>query len=96
MAGSGRPDPNDDFDVTTFVGKTNRELYESEQALRALMNTIGIERKERDRIVDDGFTDMDEIISHHTHDVAGFTDYMKNLNKTFASSSDQNMRIYFS
>ena len=95
VGGSNRNNPNHDFDITRCQGRTNQQLYESENALRALMNTIGIERRERDRIINNGFTDMDEIISHHTHDVSGFTEYMKNLNKTFASSSDQDMRVYF-
>ena len=72
------------------------DLYSDTNALRIAMNAIGINERERNRIISDGFTSMDEIITHHSNDVKGFTDYLLNLNKTFASTANEDIRVYFS
>ena len=97
MAGgsSSTRNNNSDVDLNWCKGKSNKELYKHENGLRAVMKTIGLARRERDRIVSNGFEDLDEIVAHHTHDVSGFVDYMKNLNKTFASASDPDVQVYF-
>lgn len=72
------------------------DLYSDTNALRIAMNAIGVAIRERNRIVNDGFTSMEEIITHHSNDVKGFTDYLTNLNKTFASTANVDLRVYFS
>ena len=65
-------------------------------ALRTTMNTIGVGIRERNKLVSDGFNSMDDIVTLHTNDVDGFADYLRTLNKAFASSSTVNLRAYFS
>jgi len=61
-----------------------------------MLDTIGIESHQRNRLVDDGFTSMKYIIDLHSNDVDGFKKYLTNLNKTFASSTNEDLRVYFS
>ena len=44
----------------------------------------------------DGFDSMIAIIDLHSNDVEGFKKYLMNLNKTFASSTNAQLRVYFS
>ena len=57
------------------------DLYSDTNTLRIAMNAIGIDQRERNCIISNGFTSMDEIVTHHSNDVKGFTDYLLNLNK---------------
>ena len=60
-----------------------------------MLNSIGVEIRERNKLVDDGFDSMKAIIELHANDTAGFRTYLLNLNKTFASSSTAALRVYF-
>ena len=84
-----------DFNLAAAAGLTNGELYGDENALRILMDEIGVEERERDRIVNDGFTSMDEIVTHHSNDTESFSTYLTTMNKTFANHNDPNLRAYF-
>ena len=96
MACSSTDPEKDDHDVLKCAGKSNKELYKDNNALCVMLKTISVKRRECDRLVDDGFKDMDEIVAHYTHDVEGFVKYLKNLNKIFASSSNSSQQVYFS
>ena len=84
-----------DFNLARAAGLTNGELYGDENALRILMDEIGVEERERNRIVNDGFNSMDDIITHHSNDTESFVTYLTTINKTFANHNDENLRAYF-
>ena len=83
-----------DLNPNAIVNLTTTQLYDSEDGLRLMMDAIGVEICERNRIVNDGFSSMKEIIDLHTNDVDGFKQYLVNLNKTFASAAGA-LRTYF-
>ena len=73
------------------------ELYSNETAFRLIMQHTGVTREaDRNHIVNDGFGSLKDIIDHHPNDVEGFSQYLKNTNKTFASSPDPDLRRYYS
>jgi len=61
-----------------------------------MLDAIGIESHQRNHLVDDGFTSMKDIIDLLSNDVDGFKKYLTNLNKTFASSTNEDLRVCFS
>ena len=72
-----------DFDPHNLTGLTNSELFESEEALRFVMHTIGItEEWSRNKIINDGFNNLSSIIAMHTMCDQGFKKYLTGLNKT--------------
>ena len=85
-----------DLNPGALVDMDNATQYDSQDALRVLMDSIGIEMRERDRIVTDGFTSVDEIVTHFTNNVDGFAKYLAHLNKSFASSNNPALQVYFS
>ena len=85
-----------DLNLNALAGFDNGQLYESEMALRIMMDEIGIGQRERNKVVTDGFDSMSEINTLHANDVEGFVNYLQNLNKTFASASTAALRVYFS
>jgi hypothetical protein len=70
------------------------EKYENPMAFQIMLNTIGVPDRERARITNDGFTQMNELVSHYANDVEGFKTYLENLNKTFATA-DEEYKVYF-
>ena len=72
-----------------------REFFTTEQGLVDMMYGLGVGDNERERIVDDGFGSIKEILAQYEHDIEAFRTYLKTLNRTFGSSSDQNRRVYF-
>lgn len=85
-----------DLNNNIVIDMTITQLYSHEMALRIMLNAIGVAERERNRLIDDGFTSMKTIMDLHPNDVAGFQSYLKNLNKTFASSGNEDLQVYFS
>ena len=86
-----------DIDEATLNALTVTQLYEHEMALRfVLFNSGVINEPDRDHIIADGFASISEIVSHHPNDPEGFATYLKNMNKTFASSNNADLRRYYS
>ena len=85
-----------DLNPAALVDMDNADLYDSQDALRVLMDSIGIGERERNRIVMDGYTSVDEIVTHFTNNVDGFAKYLAHLNKSFASSNNEDLQVYFS
>jgi hypothetical protein len=83
-----RLEPDDIDDMSTT------QLYNSPMAFQIMLNNIGVPDRERARITNDGFTRMNELITHYSNDVAGFKKYLENLNKTF-STADAAFKVYF-
>ena len=84
-----------DLNLAAAGALSTTQLYDDENGLRLMMNTIGINLRERNKLIDDGFTSMKTIIELHTNDAEGFKTYLLNLNKTFASASTAALRVYF-
>lgn len=84
-----------DLNLAAANGLTALQLYDDENGLRLMLDSIGVDIRERNKLVDDGFGSMMSIIELHTNDTSGFKTYLLNLNKTFASSSTAGLRVYF-
>ena len=59
-----------------------------------MMNAIGINLRGRNKIINDSFGLIKNIIALHTNNVEGIVDYLRNLNKTIASSQTVNLMVY--
>ena len=60
------------------------------------MDRLGLNTHQRAHIIADGFQNMQELVEHY--EVTGpkeFERYLENLNKTFATASSANMRVYY-
>jgi len=85
-----------DFNLQHAGDLTKFQLYQDNNAFRVMLDAIGIQLEQRNRLVNDGFNSMKDIIDLHSNDVEGFKKYLTNLNKTFASSTNEQLRVYFS
>ena len=85
-----------DYTVANFNTLSITELYADEGLFRYIMDEIGINaRKERDKIVGDGFNSIRTIVRHHSNDLGAFRKYLLGLNKTYASASVAAIRVYY-
>ena len=81
--------------MTTRTVRQVRDFYNTEQGFVDLMFAMGVGANERDRIVDDGFGAIRDLIKQYDHDVEAFRTYLKTLNRTFGASSNPDRRVYF-
>ena len=85
-----------DFDTNNLTGLTNLELYTSEESLRYAMDRIGITNvRSRDKIISDGYNNIQSIVDMHTNDCDGFKKYLITLNKTYATARTV-IQVYYS
>ena len=73
------------------------DRYEDEPTFAAFLNVIGLNERQIQRLIDDGFHTMRSLVEHYK--VPGpkqFEVHLKDLNKTFATASTLNLRIYYS
>ena len=92
MAAGNEPDIS--IDLLNDLSLT--ELYAHETAFRVLLFNSGVTRvANRTHIVNDGFGSIKDVIDNHSNDVEGFHSYLKNANKTFASSQIDELRRYY-
>ena len=61
-----------------------------------MLDAIGVDLDQRNHVSNDGFDSMKAIIDLHSNDVEGFKKCLTNPNKTFASSTNEQLRVYFS
>ena len=81
--------------LAALVGLSNNELYNDANAMVVLLDTIGINGNQRARIINDGFPTMSDLVSHYEYNVNDFKKYLENINKTFATSTRANARVYY-
>ena len=81
--------------MTTRTPRQIRDFYNTEQGFVDLMFVMGVGANERDRIVEDGFGAIRDLIDQYDHDVEAFRAYLKNLNRTFGASNNPDRRVYF-
>ena len=85
-----------DFDTNNLTGLTNLELYMGEESLRYAMDRIGITNvRSRDKIISDGYNNIQSIVDMHTNDCDGFKKYLITLNKTYATARAV-IQVYYS
>ena len=82
--------------MPTRTPRQIRDFFSTEQGFVDLMFALGVGNNERDRIVDDGFGSIRDLIEQYEHDIESFRTYLKNLNRTFGAANDQRNRVYFS
>ena len=76
--------------MTTITGK-----YSDADLFKELLSKIGMSDTQTARIQKDGFTTMKTLVSHYqTGGATELEKYLRDLNKTFASAS-QNIRVYY-
>ena len=63
--------------------------YHDNKAFRVMLDVIGVDLDQRNRLTNDGFDSMKAIIDLHSNDVEGFKKYLINLNKTFGARGFQ-------
>ena len=83
------------LNAATLNPLTITERYEHEMGLIHIMDAAGVRQRERLHVIEDGFESVDELISHYANDVKGFSSYLTNLNKTFASARTAADKVYF-
>ena len=81
--------------MTTRNQRQIRDFFNTEQGFVDLMFAMGVGNNERDRLVEDGFGAMRDLIQQYEHDIESFGTYLKNLNRTFGASSNPDRRVYF-
>ena len=81
--------------MTTRTPREIREFFNTEQGFVDLMYTMGVGNNERDRIVEDGFGAIRDLIAQYDEDIESFRNYLKNLNRTFGASTNDRRRVYF-
>jgi hypothetical protein len=81
--------------LAALVGLTNDQLYNDANAMVVLLDTIGIDDNQRTRIINDGFPTMSDLVSHYENNVNDFKKYLENINKTFATATRANTRVYY-
>ena len=81
--------------MTTRTPRQIRDFFNTEQGFVDLMFTMGVGNNERDRVVDDGFSAIRDLLEQYEHDIESFRTYLKNLNRTFGASTDERRRVYF-
>ena len=75
--------------MTTRTPRQIRESFQTEQGLVDMMFEMGVGANERDRIVDDGFGSIRDLVEQYEYDIEAFRTYLNTLNKTFGSSTDK-------
>lgn len=71
------------------------DTFTAEQGFRNLMNACGIRQAAANKIITDGFANMNDLVKQYETDIDDFTSYLKSINKAFGNAS-RNVRIYFS
>ncbi len=72
------------------------DRYEHEMGLLYIFDQIDLGNSERARIINDGIISIEYLVNQFGYDNDNFKNYLQNLNKTFATASDVNQRVYFS
>ena len=71
------------------------QRFTTKQGFVDVLFEIGIGENERDRLVDNGFSSMRDLVTQYEFKIEDFRSYLKTLNKTFGSLADVDQRIYF-
>ena len=61
-----------DFNLQEAGDLTKLELYQNNNAFRVMLDAIGVDLDQRNRLTNDGFDSMKAIIDLHSNDVEGF------------------------
>ena len=70
------------------------DRYDDNTTFISLLTRIGIPLKERNKLINDGFTTLKLLVNQYSADISELTKYLKDLNKTFGSSTTT-LRVNF-
>ena len=70
------------------------DRYDNTATFISLLTRIGIPTRERNKLINDGFTTLKLLVNQYSADISELTKYLKDLNKTFGSSTTT-LRVNF-
>ena len=70
------------------------DRYDNNATFISLLTRIGIPTRERNKLVNDGFTTLKLLVNQYSADISELTKYLKDLNETFGSSTTT-LRVNF-
>ena len=72
------------------------ERYEDPVAFSAFATAIGLNATQYNKLVQDGFNSMKDLVDHHlVFGPKALEKYLQDVNKTFATASTVALRVYF-
>ena len=72
-----------------------RERYQNRNSFMCLLETIGLDVKERFRMLHDGYDDIETLVNHYANDISGFKKHLIRNNKTWMNHSTARMASFF-
>ena len=74
---------------------TTTERYEDQNSLLCMLDNIGLDTKEKFRLLHDGYNTMEKIVNNYVNKPSDFKKYLIRNNKTWMSSTLPRMRSFF-
>ena len=74
---------------------TTTERYEDQNSLLCMLDNIGLDTKEKFRLLHDGYDTMEKIVNNYVNKPSDFKKYLIRNNKTWMSSTLPRMRSFF-
>ena len=76
---------------------TVTERFSDAESFTALLTRIGVSQRQRDRLIEDDFETMEELVEHFQFSSGSeIESYLLGINKTFGNASQADRRVYFS
>ena len=72
-----------------------RERYQDRNSFMCLLDTIGLDVKERFRMLHDGYDDIEKLVNHYANDISGFKKHIIRNNKTWMNHAQARMAAFF-
>ena len=74
---------------------TTTERYKNQNSLLCMLDNIGLDTKEKFRLLHDGYNTMEKIVNNYVNKPGDFKKYLIRNNKTWISSTLPRMRSFF-
>ena len=72
------------------------DTYNDQQGFNNFMNACGIRQNAANKIIQDGFPSMRDLVNQYEANIDDFDSYLKSINKAFGNATTRTARIYFS
>lgn len=73
------------------------ERFSDADSFTALLTRVGLSQRQRDRLIEDDFQTMEELVEHFQFSSGSeIESYLSGINKTFGNASQADRRVYFS
>ena len=73
-------------DLAALAGLSITNLYSSDIALQVMLQTIGVQGRERTRLFRDGFATIQDVVNHFSDDMKSLKRHLETTNKAFATA----------